>query len=164
MAELLNAMQMLRESVDGANTCWQAMISCVARSARRSSDRLDLASSPDKRSVPRVLDPPEPDWPKRPWQSSWGSAFPIAGTSVLTSIHARITEAGRHSGWRTKNVPSITCVAPGTRTKGSWISARRRAQEAGEAARVRGAIAETCNQSAREMLRPMSLHGPVRPL
>jgi hypothetical protein len=45
MAELLNAMQMLRESVDGANTCWQAMISCVARSARRSSDRLDLATA-----------------------------------------------------------------------------------------------------------------------
>ena len=142
----------------GDDLLCSALCSTQQRSARLSH------SSPDKRSVPRVLDPPEPDWPKRPWQSSWGSAFPIAGTSVLTSIHARITEAGRHYGWRTKNVPSITCVAPGTRTKGSWISARRRAQEAGEAARVRGAIAETCNQSAREMLRPMSLHGPVRPL
>jgi hypothetical protein len=51
------------------------------------------------------------------------------GPDVLTSIHARTTKAGRHSGWRTKSVPSITCVTPGTRTKGSWISVHGDAQE-----------------------------------
>jgi hypothetical protein len=112
-------------------------------------------STPDKRSVPRVLDPPEPDWPKRPWQSSWRSAFPIAGPSVLTSIHARITEAGMHSGWRTRRVALITCVAPGTRTKGSWISAWRRSGGSESQRRCNDLAAETCNQSAREMLRSM---------
>jgi hypothetical protein len=68
---------------------------CVAHAwARQRSPRLSH-DSPDKRSVPRVFDPPEPDWPKRLWQSSWVIGVPIAGQSVLTSIDARITGAGR---------------------------------------------------------------------
>jgi hypothetical protein len=59
------------------------LLCSAQRQTQQRSARLSH-STPDKRSVPRVLDPPEPDWPKRPWQSSWRSAFPLAGPSVLT--------------------------------------------------------------------------------
>ncbi|EUC49416.1 hypothetical protein COCMIDRAFT_22995 [Bipolaris oryzae ATCC 44560] len=94
--------------------------------SRHSSDRLRLHPwpSPDKRSVPRVLDPPEPAWTKRGHGKLWSpltnpplgqehaqKKFPSSGTAWrASSAPQRTTASGTHAALGPRTAPRRVCA------------------------------------------------------
>jgi hypothetical protein len=79
----------------GANTCWQAMIICVAAATK--ALRFPVALIRPNRTGPSGY-------------VAGGSAFPLRDQVLDIDSCSNHTSGGKCSGWRTRNGPEITCV------------------------------------------------------